>query len=48
MKKIPQYTELKDKYSFHMNMGTKIMNSYEKGKYRMTGELEQNLVCQVN
>jgi hypothetical protein len=47
MKKIPQYTELKDKYSFHLNATKKIMNNYESNKYRMLGELEQNLVCQV-
>lgn len=48
MKKIPQYNELKDKYSFHMTMGSKIMSSYEKNNWRMSGELEENLVSQVN
>lgn len=37
MKKIPQYSDLKDKYSFHMNMATKIMSNYDKNKYRLSG-----------
>ena len=37
MKKIPEYTELKDKYSFHMDMINKIMKAYEKQKYKMQG-----------
>ena len=48
MKKIPQYNELKDKYSFHMTMAAKIMKNYEKGKYKLSGELEQNLASQVS
>ena len=37
MKKIPQYTELKEKYSFHIQMGTEIMRSFKEGSYRMLG-----------
>ena len=48
MKKIPQYNQLKDKYSFHMTMANKIMNNYQKNKYRLSGELEQTLACRVN
>jgi hypothetical protein len=48
MKKIPQYAELKDKYSFHMNMGSQIMKNYKKDNYKMLGELEQTLASQVS
>lgn len=37
MKKIPQYTELKDKYSFHLTVSKKIMNNYEANKYKILG-----------
>ena len=39
MKKIPQYTDMKEKYSFHMNVTSQIMKSYELNNYRMLGEL---------
>ena len=48
MKKIPEYTELKDKYSFHMDMITTIMKAYEKKKYKLQGELEQSIITQSN
>lgn len=46
MKKIPQYTESKDKYSFHMDMINVIMKCYEKEKFKVQGELEQNIITQ--
>ena len=48
MKKIPEYTELKDKYSFHMDMIDSIMKTYEKEKFKIQGELEQNIITQVS
>ena len=37
MKKIPEYTQLKDKYSFHMDMITTVMKAYEKQKFKVQG-----------
>lgn len=48
MKKIPQYTELKERYSFHIQMATDIMKSFKEGNYRAVGELEQSLASHTS
>ena len=47
MKKIPQYTEAKDRYSLHIEMISSIFDNYEKKKQRKYGELEQTIVSMV-
>lgn len=37
MKKIPQYTDLKERYSFHLQISTDIMRSFKEGNYRALG-----------
>ena len=48
MKKMPQFVELKDKYSFHYDALENILDSMEKKQFKKQGFLQQSLLSLMN
>ena len=48
MKKMPQFVELKDKYSFHYDALENILDSMEKKQFKKQGFLQQTLLSLMN
>jgi len=48
MKKIPQYNDLKEKYSMHTKLISDLFDIYKQRGLQTVGELEQTMVTGIN